>query len=369
MQTAVIGAGLVGLSAARAVAKRGEHITIIDDYRVAAASPMAGGMLAPISELWFGEEARLRLDIQSLRLWPTYARDLEQESGVDIDLRTHGTLQVSFDHDDLLELRRIHDLQINLGLETELLTSEEVLHLSPFLNPKITGGIHIKDDLAVDNRKLLKALYQALEISGATFINNSVTRMAKISEMFELELSSTKLRFDRVILATGAWTNELLDDFGPNPQIRPINGEILRLSSKTRVLDHTIRANVRGSAVYIVPRSNFDDSPTHELVVGATQNERGFESLPQAGGIYQLLRDSREILPHILEMNLVEVGMGLRPGSRNNTPIIDRHPNHPELIIATGHYRNGVLLTPLTELTLSQILDGHSTHTSLAWNL
>jgi len=358
---AIIGGGVIGLSAALTARQHGHRVTvldpIIDDHaRGTGASWMAGGMLAPVTEAWFGEEARLALDIAALKAWPAFAKNISAISERELAINTTGTLQIALDIDDARELERIRNFQNSVGLDAHALSRDELLDLEPLLSPNVVGGSLISTDLSVDNRSLVLTLKGACEKVGVHFIASHVTEILRMgNQVHQVVTAHERLEIDEVVIAAGAWSNEIvsmlrLPNPGSIPTIRPIKGEILRLRSEINAIKHTLRAHVHGFQVYLVPRAD------GQIVVGATQFERGFDARPTAGGVYELLRDSRELLPFINEMEFLEAGVGLRPGSPDNAPIIDRVPGVENVIIATGHYRNGILLTSIAGEVVAALL-------------
>ncbi len=361
MHVAIIGGGVIGLSAALTAAQHGHRITVLDPIiedhaRGNGASWMAGGMLAPVTEAWFGEEARLALDIAALKAWPAFARNISAIAERELAINMTGTLQIALDIDDARELERVRNFQNSVGLAAHALSRDELLDLEPLLSPNIVGGSLISTDLSVDNRSSVLTLKSACEKVGVHFVAARVTEvLRKGNRVHQVVAGDERLDIDELVIAAGAWSSDLvnmlqLPNPGSIPTIRPIRGEILRLRSDITAINHTLRAHVHGFQVYLVPRAH------GEIVVGATQFERGFDARPTAGGVYELLRDSRELLPYINEMELLEVGVGLRPGSPDNAPIIDRIPGVENAILATGHYRNGILLTSIAGEVVAALL-------------
>ncbi len=344
MEIAIIGGGLAGLVTGWRIAETGAQVTLIDPDPGSGASKVAGGMLAPISEAWFGEEELLALDLASLALWRNFAAELEATSGREIGFRTEGTIQFAFDSDDFRALDRTRDFQRSLGLDAVELSRREVHELEPLVSPNVLGGSLVKSDHSVDNRALTAALISACQIVGVKFVNDRAIGIEfDGSRVHAVKTEHQSITADRVVVAAGAWSSQVLG--AESLDVRPIMGEILRLrpdASMPVPIKHTLRGVVRGFPVYLVPRKN------GEVVVGATQLETGFDTNPTAGGVYQLLRDAREVLPIVTEMKLVEAAAGLRPGSPDNVPLLGPVPGYEGLYAATGHYRNGVLLTPAT---------------------
>ena len=360
MEVAIIGGGLAGLATAWRVGQCGVEVTVIDPAPGSGASNVAGGMLAPVSEAWFGEEDRLALDLAAHSLWRDFAKDLEAASGVDIGFRTEGTIQFAFDQDDLRALARTREFQLSLGLDVIELSGSKVRELEPLLSPNVLGASLVRSDHSVDNRALVVALIAACKANGVEFVKESA-----IGIEFDRESGQRKVRAVRtsrqfitasqIVVAAGAWSSQILG--AESLGVRPILGEILKVAPRSRAIKtitHTIRGTVRGFPVYLVPRANGD------IIIGATEVETGFDLDPTAGGVFQLLRDAREVFPYLSEMRIVELMTGLRPGSPDNAPLMGPLADAVGLFAATGHYRNGVLLAPATGEVMSAYLTGKS---------
>ncbi|WP_380284761.1 glycine oxidase ThiO [Kitasatospora purpeofusca] len=344
----VVGGGIIGLAVAWRAAQRGLHVVVVDPRHGGGAAQVAAGMLAPVTELQYGEEPLLRLGMASNERYAAFAAELTEASGGhDTGYRQCGTIAVALDADDRAELRELHAFHQRLGLDSQWLTGREARRLEPMLAPGVRGGLHVTDDHQVDGRRLAAALVHACERAGA------VLRRGEAAELLVEHDRATGVRLatgervtaERVVLAAGS-RSHLLPGLPPGvlPAIRPVKGQVLRLSvpeAYRPFLSRNVRAVVRGGHLYLVPREN------GELVVGATTEEQGYDTTVTAGGVYELLRDAHELVPGITELPLVETGAGLRPGSPDNAPLLGPTAL-PGLVAATGHYRNGVLLTPVT---------------------
>ena len=358
MQVIIVGGGLAGLVTAWRLGQTGCGVTVIDPAPGSGASSVAGGMLAPVSEAWFGEEDRLSLDLASHLLWRDFANELEADSGLDIGFKTEGTIQFAFNQDDLRDLARTREFQLSLGLDVVELSGAQVRALEPFLSPNVLGASLVTSDHSVDNRALVAALIAACHARGVEFLREKVLgiefdTLSKDSRVGAVATELRLVRADQVVIAAGAWSSQIVG--AESLGVRPIMGEVIRVaprSDATATITHTIRGTVRGFPVYLVPRAN------GEIVIGATQLETGFDIQPTAGGIFQLLRDAREVFPFLSEMRIVEIMAGLRPGSPDNAPLMGPIGEHAGLYAATGHYRNGVLLTPATGDVMLAYLTG-----------
>lgn len=353
----VAGAGAVGLSLARAAARDGWSVTVFDPAPGRGASWVAGGMLAPVTEAWPGEEDLLALGLDSVARWPEFAAALSADAGTDAGLHPEGTVVAATGSGDRAELTALADYLESLGRDVRRLTGRELRRLEPALGPEVRGGLSVPDDPSVDNRRLLAALATAAERAGVVVSDRGVARVlddgARVTGV-RLADGAT-VAADSVVVAAGAHSSSLhpvLDGL-----VRPVKGEILRLTRRAGALpppSRTVRALVDGRAVYAVPRT----LPGYgDLVVGATTAENGFDTDVTVGGVRDLLRDAERILPGIAEYALTETAAGLRPGSRDNLPLIGR--TGPDgLIVATGHGRNGMLLVPVTAAAVAALLRG-----------
>jgi glycine oxidase len=258
-----------------------------------------------------------------------------------LDFRADGTLAVAFGADDLAALEELAAFMEKLGLPVERLTGRECRRLEPMLAPSVRGGLLAQGDAWVDPRRVTAALLAALDRLGVPFVRARATGLLRDGDRVVGVSADTEIRGERVILAAGAWSGGLAEDV----PVRPVKGQIMRLRSPQPILGRTVRGTVHGSSVYLVPRGD------GELVVGATQEELGFDTRVTAGGLYELLRDARELVPGVTELEVADVVAGLRPGTPDNVPLIGPSGT-PGLILATGHHRGGVLLAPLTTAIL-----------------
>lgn len=348
----VVGGGVVGLSVAWRAAQRGLSVTVVDPDPGGGASYAAAGMLAPVAEAAFGEERLVALNQASLALWPSFAAELEHASGREVGLRTAGTLVVGFDSDDVRELDRTLAFHQELGLDATRLTPGACRAQEPALTPRLRGGLRIPGDHSVEPRSLHAAL-----LAAATALGVQVVR-ARAAELLVdgqravgvLLEDGAALRADQVVLALGAWSGALPGVPTGTVPVRPVKGQILRLQGEP-LLTGTVRALVRGRSVYLVPYG------TDRIVVGATVEEQGFDARVTAGAVHELLRDALEVVPGLDEHAVVETLARWRPGTPDNGPLLGAC-GLPGLLLATGHYRNGVLLAPLTGVALADVLAG-----------
>jgi glycine oxidase len=352
-EVVVVGGGLIGLSIAWRLAADGIQVTVCDPTPGSRTSSVAAGMLAPVTEVEYGEDALLALNLAANAAWPSFAEELEAHTGLSAGLHRTGTLSVAYDADDAAAIRRLAEYQRRLGLDVEELTGRETRKREPLLAAGVAAGVWVPGDHSVDNRRTVAALLRAVELSGVTLIRRSVSRiLIEGTKAVGVELDGgDTIRAEQLVAAAGPWTaqlNGIPDEL--RPPVRPLKGEILRLrvpEAYRPVLHHTVRATARGFSVYLVPR------PGGELVVGATTSELGYDTRVLAGGVFTLLRDARMVLPITDELELVESIAGLRPATPDNAPVLGAS-GLDGLLWATGHYRNGVLLTPITAQVIAE---------------
>ena len=352
---AIIGAGVIGLGIAWRLAMRGVPVAVFDKGACGAgASHAAAGMLAACAEAEPGEEALVTLGRASQARWPAFAAELKQASGVDVGLRPEGTLVVALTSDDQARLSHQLVFQQKLGLPLQWITAAETRRREPHLAGKLAGAVFSPEDTQVDNRKLAAALRIAAEAAGASIsehqavktISNDAGRVDGI-----VLADGRKVAADVVVLAAGAWSRSI-DGLAPElrPPVRPIKGQMLalRMDPTAPLLTHVVWA----PGAYLVPRLD------GRLLVGATVEEKGYDTSLTAGGILTLLEAAWRVVPAVEELPIDEMWVGHRPGSRDDAPILGTGLIDG-LIYATGHHRNGILLTPITADAIAElVLDG-----------
>ena len=339
----VVGGGVIGTAIAWRAAAAGLSTVLVDPQRDDGASLVAAGMLAPVSESIFGEEALLRLNLLAVRRFPTFAAELEERTGRPIGLRQEGTLAVAYDPGDHAALLRLTEFRRSVGLDAAELDSRAIRKLEPFLAPDVRGGALFEGDWSVDNRRYLAALRQAGHDAGVRTVPDQVSRIS--SQPARVELAGGGAMSCATVVVAAGWGSAGIAGLPGRlaEVIRPVKGQLIRLrlpAAMPPVLGHTVRATVRGQDVYLAPRAD------GELIVGATQEERGPDRTVTAGAVHDLLRDALSVLPVLSELVLAETCAGLRPGTLDNGPLTG--PAGPGLLLATGHYRNGILLSAVT---------------------
>jgi glycine oxidase len=307
-------------------------------------------MLAPVTEAHFGEEELLALNLESSARYPAFVQELEASSDMSCGYDSEGTLQVARDADEDAVLERLLQFQLELGLEVHRLRPRKCRELEPALSPRIRGGIYVPGDHRIDGRALTEALVIACERAGVRFARAKVASIAVTAGRARgVALSDGRvLASDDVVLSAGCWSGSI-EGLPPEarPPVRPVKGQVLVLRGSAQ--EPLIRRSVRGVGVYAVPRRD------GRVVVGATVEERGFDVTVTAGAAHDLLRAAYELVPGVTELELIGVFAGLRPGSPDNAPLLGRS-GLDGLVIATGHYRNGILLTPVTADAIAALL-------------
>jgi glycine oxidase len=370
LDAVVVGGGVIGLSCAWRLARGGARVAVVERGDPGCgATRVAAGMLAPVGELTFGEPELLELTLAAARLYPEFVAELEAASGEETGYERLGALHVALDRDEAAQLRRVHDLQRSLELEAVWLPPRRCRDLEPGLTPSFHGGVFAPGEAAVDPRALTQVLLAALRVEGVEVR----TRTEVIDGIFDGErlegvrtrargLASGQsdaqsrsnrplegeLRAETVVLASGAWSGaaEWLPEHA-RPRVRPVKGQVLEL--RRRDGDPPAQRILASERVYLVPRGD------GRLILGATVEEMGFDTAVTAGGVHELLREAYRLLPDVAEMELVDAIAGLRPGTPDNLPMVG--PGAIDgLVLATGHFRNGILLAPLAAEAVAGLL-------------
>lgn len=361
----MVGAGVVGLSCAWALARRGVSVALVDPSPGRGASWVAAGMLAPVSEAHYGEESLVRLLATAAARWPAFATELEEASGRGVGYRSGGSLVVAADASDRRAIDDLVALPRHLGLEVRPLSGRACRDQVPALAPGVRGGAELPSDHQVDNRLLVQALLSACDRAQVALWRQEVVALERdpTGAACGVRLASgTRLAAGAVLVATGAHAAALPGvPEGILPQIRPVKGHVLRLRGPKAqpLLPRTIRGLVHGRSCYLVPRQD------GSVVLGATVEERGFDRQVQAGAVHELLHDARALVPGIDELEFEEALAGLRPGSPDNAPFMG-WTSLKGLAVASGHFRNGILLAPLTGEAMADVLGGAPLDAALA---
>lgn len=372
----VAGAGLIGLATAFELRHRGVAVTLADPRPASGATHAAAGMLAPIAETQYGQESLYPLMAASAVEYPAFIERVSAASGLPSGYRTEETLVVGVDSADAHSLQDLAAHQRAAGMHVDNITSREARKLEPALAPHFAGAIRVPTDHQVDPRLLAASLIQALDAPAVDTLDGAIDPgpvhwfHAKVERVLSTRGSEPqvtgvlleggeKVESDVVVLATGlnaSDTGQLPADL--NLRLRPVYGDILRLHvpdslllpGEEHLITRTVRGQVNGRAVYLVPRAD------RTLVLGATSREDGRDSV-LAGGVHQLLRDARAILPAVDDCDVLEMLARARPGTPDDLPYMGLC-SVTGLVISTGHFRHGILLTPLAARLAAELATG-----------
>jgi len=352
MHVIVAGAGVIGLATAWRSLVSGLDVTIVDPDPGGGASHVAAGLLTPVTDLTRHDDALLALCMESHRAYPAFVAALEADAGQDAGFHRGGFLDVAGDGAESAQLEDLRAFRASLGITAEPLTAAECRRREPRLGPAVRAGLLAPDEGSIDPRRLTAALLAAVERRGGTLVRERVTEVLIDGERAHgLRLADGReLRGDRVLLTAGCWTH-LLGGLPPGtvPEIRPVKGQVLRLHAETPYLRHTVRAWLAGTSLYLAPRADGD------LVVGATYEERGYDTTPTAEGLSHLLGGLRALLPGSGHLAFTSTRVGLRPGSPDGLPVIGA-TEVPDLLVAAGHFRIGIGLAPVTAAAMTRLL-------------
>jgi glycine oxidase len=346
----IIGGGTIGLATGWMLVREGVPVTLFERDRAGrGTSWLAAGMLAPDAEIGFEELDLYRLSRESLRRWPDFGQAIEAASGQDVDYRDEGTLIVADDRDSAESIRRLYEFQQEQGLAVEWLTGDEAREVEPFLAPRLSAAIFAPSDHQVDNRKLLEALRIAFQSAGGTLHEHTpVTAIdPDAGRPAVVTADGERVEGAQVVVAAGVWSRQIDGiERGQRPSVRPVKGQMMELQMELPFgLEHV----VRGPDAYLAPKSS------GRLLIGATSEEMGFDTDVTAGGLYDLLEGAWEVVPGIYDLPVRDTWAGLRPASRDHAPVLGRS-TAPGVVYATGHYRHGVLLTPVTAQEIARLI-------------
>ena len=350
-EVAIIGGGVIGLVIARALAQRGvRDVLIVERSSLGAeASSAAAGMLAPQAEADAADDF-FQLCCQSRDLYPAFAQSLQEETGIDIELETSGTLYLALNEQHERELEQRYKWQTAAGLQVEKFSGDSARLFEPFIARDVRAALRFPLDTQVENRRLISALATANESLGVqTLTGVSVDSVnIKRNRIAGIETSRGSIACEKVVIAGGAWTSQVLNEALPNPRIEPVRGQMVSFDATPQIARHVIYSP-RG---YIVPRRN------GRLLAGSTSEHAGFDKRVTAAGVQSIVTSALEITPAIASLPLTSTWAGLRPRAADGLPVIGPCAEIAGVFYATGHYRNGILLTPITaELLASAIVD------------
>lgn len=343
----IIGGGVIGLAIARELHKKGiSQITVLERGNIGKeASYAAAGMLAPHAETDKFDDFFFLCD-ESNKLYPQFAAELLDETGIDIELDKNGTLYLAFSEAGVAELRHRFEWQRGAGLQVEHLSAQETRQAEPFVSPDVLESLFFPNDWQVENRKLLHALEKYAEFNKICIYENKEVKQLLIEnrKIVGAETDTEKFFAEKVILATGAWTSFLRAENLVMPPVKPIRGQMIAFQTAKRLFQRVIYSS-RG---YLVPRLD------GRVLAGATVEDAGFDKSVTTEGIDFLRENAFEIAPSLVNLEITEKWAGFRPFAADGLPILGSFPGMENLILATAHYRNGILLAPLTAKILAE---------------
>jgi glycine oxidase len=346
MDVVVVGGGVVGCSVALKLVQAGARCTVVErSVPGAEASSAAAGILAPQAEAE-GPGPFLTLCLRSRELYPAFVEEVEALSGMRVGYRRKGVLQLAFNEASRERLLSRVALQRGLGLQAEFLQRAEVLAKEPALNPALLGAALYPDEASVDTRLLMRALSMAAARAGVHFVSGHVRALFEAGGRARgVDVDGERLEADAVVVAAGAWTG-LVPGSGLSPrQVRPARGQMVMLRSRLPLLERVIFSE-QG---YLVPRAD------GHLLAGSTVEFQGFTKEVTASGLKSILALALEMVPGLADVPVVESWAGLRPYTEDHLPVLGVGPL-PGLFLASGHFRNGILLAPVTAEILSQVV-------------
>ena len=345
MKVLVVGGGIIGCAAAYELAKAGCQVTLFERATPGAeASNAAAGLLAPIDDSTETNFAQLAL--ASWRLYPDVVRELRERTGIDVEYVTRGTIYPTSAAQKRRDVAAWADVK-EFGVE--VLEGEDVQRIEPALSPKIRHAIFVKGDHWLNNQRLVLAYAQAAAAVGVEIRSGSnVSRLVvEGGRARALVTEGERIDGDAVLLAAGAWSSELLSALGTPLRIEPRRGQMIALAHVPSILTYC----VHGEA-YLIPR------PSGELLVGATVERAGFQRAVTAEGIAGLLRAAIELVPSLGDLPIARTWCGFRPWAPDSLPVLGPWPGVEGLFVATGHFRNGILLAPITARMMTEWMTG-----------
>ena len=348
----IVGGGIIGLSIGWQLLRQGFEVTMLErDIAGHSASWASAGMIAPHAEAGFEDMDLLKLDHASLEAYPQFLDELKEDTGTDVTLDQRGTLIVGLDRDDTLWLRRLYDFREHLGFPLEWMSGSEAREKEPSLSPKVVSAMWLPKDAQIENRELLTALRAAFLNKGGRLLEQcEVTEiLVKDGKAYGVKTAQNRIESHTIILAAGSWSREIPGiPEALRPPVRPVKGQVM---TARRDESCPLECMIRSPRIYLAPKLN------GRLSIGASTEEKGFHTIPTIGVFRDILDEAWRAVPSIYDLEIEEFIAGLRPGSRDHAPIIGK-TELENLVYATGHYRHGILLAPITAYEIIKIFKG-----------
>lgn len=352
----IIGAGIIGCSIAYELAKKNVKVMVIDKASsVGTEASWAGaGILTSHATT---NEPYPELCRASLDLYPNLAEELREETNIDIEFIRSGTLSVFFDEREAAGLIGLAERRVNRGFTAEVLSPNQVWELEPSVSKNITGAVLFPEDGHVRNPKMVKALAIGASKHGTEFLlgNPAANFIRENGHIIGVYVNGETIHADTLVVAAGCWSGKIVADLDFQISILPAKGQIVLLESVPPIIDRTID----GLGIYIVPRTD------GKILLGATVEMVGFDKTPTVNGVKQMIDSAVMIVPELAECKFDQTWVGLRPYHKNG-PCLGYIPGYDNVVLAAGHYKNGILLAPITGKLISDLLTSGQTSLSLS---
>ena len=347
MKILVVGGGIIGCSAALELCKAGCAVTLLERATPGAeASSAAAGLLSPLGETSTTPFARLA--IESWRRYPDVVAELRDRTGIDVEYVTYGTIHPLATADDVraAEARLRHEWAREVGIEAW--DAADVRSREPSLTGEVRGAMFVRGDHWVNNQRLVVAYAQAAAAAGVVVMTGAAVSRVIVEDGHArgVVVDGERYDADAVLLAAGAWTGALAESFGERLRVEPRRGQMVALTHVPPVLHHAVHDH----DIYLIPR------PSGELLIGATVERVGFQRSVTASGVAGLLSHAIRLVPGLANLPISRTWYGFRPWAPDSLPIIGPWPGIEGLFVATAHYRNGILLAPITARLMTEMM-------------
>ncbi len=344
----VVGGGAIGLSIAYELAGQGAQVSVFDQGPLGQESSWAGAGMIPPAKNHPGASAIVQLRCASFKLWPEWTARLLDETGLDNGFRRCGALEFARDEREALNLDSTMKAWQATGIDVETLNRSEIEKLEPGISPEFTAAHYIPEFCQVRNPRHLKVLIAACHRRNV-ILNPGVAAFGWEGSGERIRAVQTvKGRFeaDQFVISGGAWSGELLSSLGCHLSLEPVRGQIVLISARPTLLQRVIEIEKN----YIVPRGD------GRILIGSTEERVGFLKQNTAGGVAELIRFGSRLVPELAQCEIERVWAGLRPGSRDGLPFLGRVADYQNVFVATGHFREGLQLAPVTAVLMRQMI-------------